>query len=66
MSWVIVYAVVFVAMLYADAITCYAGRRRFRIGQCIVLCAIWPVTLPMVLFGVAFLTRNDPPTGSNP
>lgn len=65
MSWVIVYAVVFVAMLYADCITCYAGRRRFRIGQCIVLCAIWPVTLPMVLVGVAFLTRNDPPTGSD-
>ncbi len=65
MSWMIVYAVVFVAMLYADCIACYAVRRRFRICQCIVLCAIWPVTLPMVLAGVAFLTRNNPPTGGD-
>lgn len=64
MSWLIFYAAVFVAMLYADGITCYAGRRRFRIGHCIILCAIWPVTLPVFLLGVAFLTRNDPPTGS--
>lgn len=64
MNWMIAYATVFVVMLYVDCLTCYAVRRRFRISQCIILCAIWPITLPVTLIGIAVLTRNDPPTGS--
>lgn len=50
-----------VLVLWAvDATFCASARRRFHIWRSLAMNLLWPVTLPVIVFGTAWITRNMP------
>jgi hypothetical protein len=48
--------------LAADGMLCYAVGKRFRLPGSILLCAFWPLTLPVATFSAWRATRRFPDT----
>ena len=61
MSWT-TYAVIGLLVVHADALLCFALKRRFRMWPSLIAGALWPLVLPAVILGAFVLTRNMPST----
>lgn len=55
-----IYFAVIAVMLFTDAMICHAHKRRFNLMFAIPCAMAWPVTLPIMVIGCAYLTRNYP------
>lgn len=55
-----VYLAVIAVMLFTDAMVCHANKRKFNLLFAIPYAFAWPVTLPIMVIGCAYLTRNYP------
>jgi hypothetical protein len=54
------YLAILATMLFADALLCHAMKRRFNLLFAIPCALAWPFTLPVMILGCAYLTRNYP------
>lgn len=54
------YLIVAALMLYTDALLCHAVKRRFNLPFAVPCALAWPVTLPIMVIGCAYLTRDFP------
>ena len=54
------YLAIALASVYCDALLCYAMRVRFSLFGSLFFSLLWPLTVPILIFRVAYVTRNDP------
>ena len=56
----VAYAIVWLVLLHADAILCFALKRRFRLLPSALAFAAWPLVMPVAIIAAAVVTRNMP------